>query len=187
MNCRLFVFGSTLLIAASSQAIDIYNNFGPGDSYRVGAGSTINSNVSVANPFTVTDEATLDFVRLALFANNTYAVTINQGGATIPGNVVSSWTVTGGGIKTLVADNPLTLAAGNYYLVVKHVSGSGGAWNGNSINDIGPYSFTNTANVWEAGAGERPVYQIAANPVPEPTTLIALGGLVAAFARRKKK
>lgn len=187
MNSRLLVFGSTLLLTASSQAVDLYNNFGPGDTYKVGAGATINANVSLAVPFTIDTDHTLDFIRLALFSFNDYTVSINAGGSTIPGSSIANWTVTGNGISTLTPSVPVNLSPGSYYLTVKHLSGTGGAWNGNSIGDIGSYSFTNTPDVWTAGAGERPVYQIAATPVPEPASLLALGGLVAVVARRKKK
>lgn len=187
MHSRLLVFGTTLLLAASSHAEDLYNNFGPGDTYKTGAGATINSNVSLAVPFTVNGNHTLDFIRLALFSLNDYAVSINEGGAIIPGSPIASWAVTGNGISTLTPSLPVNLSTGSYYLTVKHVSGTGGAWYGNNIGDIGPYSFTNTPNTWTSGAGERPVYQIAATPVPEPATLLALGGLVAVLVRRRVK
>ena len=187
MNSRLLVFGSTLLLAASSQAVDLYNNFGPGDTYRVGAGSTINANVSLAVPFTIHEDYKLEFIRLALFSFNEYTVSINSGGSTIPGSSIANWTVTGNGISTLTPSAPVNLSAGSYYLMVKHHSGTGGAWNSNNIGDIGPYSFTNTPDVWNAGAGERPVHLISATPVPEPASLFALGGLVLAVVRRKKR
>jgi hypothetical protein len=187
MSMRLISLGGLFAIAASSYAIDLFDNFGPGDTYTVGIGYTISDIQAVANPFSSGITANLSSVKLALFAGSDYTVSVATGGATTPGPDLVSWTVIGGGLQTLTPGSTVTLTPGDYYVVVKKFGNLDGAWNWNSIGDSGPFSFTNPANTWNATSGTRSVMRVSVEAVPEPASLVALGGLVALALRRKRK
>jgi hypothetical protein len=115
------------------------------------------------------------------------------------GTLMASYTtlVSAAGIRTFANTNPsIQLMAGSKYWIEARttVEGSGlySGWNNNNQNVRGLIKFgavrgtsTNPASTYTVGSGELPAFRV--NVVPEPSSLVAMGGLVALAALRRRK
>lgn len=173
-------------LGALASADTLYNNFAPGDTYNENSGWTINNAQSVANPFDVTGNYVLTSVTIALRTGSDYRVSLCEGGAVAPGSALFSWSALGGGFQVLTPNTIVNLTTGPYYVRVDYLSGISGLWYKGTPDDVGPFSYTNNGS-WSSDSFARGVYRVEATPVPEPASLLALGGLVGAAIRRRRK
>lgn len=194
------------LAAVSSQAVVTFNTFGSGNSTKnFGWGFGDIRDARVATQFTPTVSGTLESIVLAVQRSTTPAnATISlfeDSGNDIGALMTSFVTLVGpGGITTFTSSNPaLKLTAGNkYWVEAKTTTAGSDLYSGLLINNQGIRGFNKigavlgtasnpTSTYTVSSAGEVPALRVTVAPVPEPSTLAAMGLFTAFTAMRRRK
>jgi hypothetical protein len=187
---RVPIFASVLALAAASPAVVIYDTLGPGDTYQ-NSHWDVNYEQSIATPFHVSSAGVLSLVKIALsFAPTDYTIAVREGGATVPGATLYSWTFlsdqTGPGVYSLSPSGNVSMPVGDYYIVAESPASWGGGWLMNNTGFTGPFSYKLDDN-WNSFNGATGAMLIDVNAVPEPATVAALGLGTLTLLRRRRK
>lgn len=183
----------------------VYSTFGPGDSYSATTGWTIwaqgvaGSYQALACPFTVSGgDYLLDTIDVGILAaaSHPVLVSLRAGGATVPGGILESFTLTPvSGIMSLKSvSQPLLRDGLSYWVAVEPgAAATFSAWCDAAPQLSGPAAIDRGAG-WSPLLGDwgRPAYRVTGEPVaatvPEPITMISvLSGLTAlgTYLRRR--
>ena len=206
LGCALFfVWGGTAHTAI------VYNNFGPGDTYNTGGGSSINASVSPGFAFTPSFTTTLGTIDVAvnhlLGTSDEFDLFFMSDVGGKPGVVVESFHFSNATAFFGSSGPPVTavsllhpaLVMGTQYWVVAGTSDAGAAlaWMDNSTGAVGPSAFELSgpppAGPWTSnpsipnGAFRITDTVIAAVPEPPLPELFAIGLGVLLFQRRLKR
>lgn len=195
-----------VVCAAASQATVLFDDFGPGNSFNEFAAWTVAgvNNGPYQRPaqaFTTdAQEYQLEAISVAAVSyNGTNAMTFcleadNGGGVPDDSNILATWTITGmTGPATsfapqVLSGQPVVLAANTQYWVVA-APGATDTWAGWEENNLGATGLM----AWDLGGGffngtdNLAAMRVEAAPVPEPITLLVLGGATLAFTARRRR
>jgi hypothetical protein len=201
--------GAWALLAAPARADIIFNNFGPGDTYRQFLGNSVGGRFhqDVGDRFTPTAASyTLDRVVLPLTliggtdgVDVLFMTSVNG----LPGSVLESWHVANlppFGSTQPPTDlesvlNPLLEQGVPFYVVASVPLGesTSAVWNNNLVGDHGPLAIRQNGGSWFVinDALGRGALRVEGEVVPEPGTLALFGlgtlGLLGCARRRRRK
>ena len=196
------------LAAASEARADavVFSNFGPGMTFNTSttwnvSGTNFFSGRVVAQSFTPSANFTFSSAQLAMGivgGPNILQVVLMTSSGGFPGAIVETITLTdavapigtGGIVLANSALQPL-LSAGTQYWIVAFAPEDDTfmGWN-LSLNDFSTAVLLNGSHnltgPWEFSA-PRGAFQVNGTPVPEPATMLLLGGSLTVIALRKRK
>ncbi len=202
---------SALLSASPSNAVTIFNDFGPGDSFDTGHGwsvSTASSPAGVTSSpamgFTSSIDANLTQIDIAIQhivgspnSGTTISLYTNVGGNL--GTSISSWILgplpdffSAPGVTSISGITGIHLTAGSSYFLLAEAAGNDwNAWNWNDQSVSGPTVLTGVPGTSLLGAfrvlGDATATE-AATPLPAALPLFASGaGLIGLIGWRRKK
>lgn len=196
MHSKFLTLSFLVSLASASQAVTVYNNFGPGNSFNASTGWTVGlvtTNVfDIAMNFTAGATANVSAITVATNSPAVNGVRLNlytdSGG--LPGTLLES-NVSGtnvGGVFTVAGSGSTLVNGQNYVLTMSMVDPSedtGWCFTSPAVNLNG--SFRVNSGAWNAFSFvPGSVFKIEGEPVPEPASLLALGAAVAALARRRR-
>jgi hypothetical protein len=185
----------------------VFNNFGPGFDYNCCIGGTLGGPASPvgwviqANQFTALAGGSVSEIDVAIglvVGTNGATVSLWTDNSGIPGIQLGSWDITNlpdfgtcCAVSSILGISGINVSAGaSYFLMASTPRDTWDAWNFNSIGDTGLVDFTfDGGTTWHQAPGStRYAFQVLANPVPEPGTLMLFGsGIIglAGILRRK--
>lgn len=193
------------LAAISSQAVVAFNTFGPGDSTKTfGWGFGDLRDTRIANQFTSSVTGQLNTIELKLLrssgGNGIATVSLFQDSGNDIGALMREYTVnvTSAGIKTITNSDPSLqlVAGGKYWIETKAAAGSGvySGWYINNQTITGLQKFgavlgtsANPTSTYNVGSAELGAFRVDVTPVPEPTSMVAMGLFAAMTALRRRK
>jgi len=179
-------------LPASALGGVVYSNFGPGNSYNMGAVWQVDATNGYANQFTATANFTFTDAIIPMIqeqGTNLYQVSLASDSAGSPGAILETIDLNGvvtspQSLITVTSSLHPTLSAGlSYWLIVSAPdTGTIGGFYMNSIGDVqnNNFAFSNTNTplgpwtILNAGA-DRPAFEIDGtllSPVPEPSSLL---------------
>ena len=196
----------TIATATSAQAVVIFNNFGPFNSFSDGGrlvqGPDVNTigdvdqavkfTVGAGNPFDLTS-ATLGIYATSspLIGTGPVAVQLAADANGAPGAVLASSTVNvnATGKQTITATFPGLQqldANASYWIIMNGQTTFDGSWNFNNIGDLGPTAGRSDGFPWNLRPkDDRMALRVEGNAVPEPASL-GLLACVALLAPRRR-
>jgi len=138
----LAVSVSALLLAAPAHAEVVLDTFGPGDT-APGLNWSLDANQSLAVPFSLSSDSKIDDILTSISGGGTYQLGIVAGA---PGGAfLYSTTLTDPLANSQANGLGWVLGAGDYWLVSKTESISGGTWAGGSQPGTQAWAFTGLA------------------------------------------
>lgn len=194
------------LAAVSSQAVVTFNTFGPGDTTKsFGWGFGDIRDARIASQFTPTVSGTFESLTMKLLPSTTPAnatISLFEDAGNDIGLLKTSFVslIGPGGLTVFTNSNPsIQLTAGNkYWIEAKTTAAGSNLYSGWSVNNQGIRgitkfgavlgSFSNPTSTYTVGSNaELPAFRVTVAPVPEPSTLAAMGLFTAFTAMRRRK
>lgn len=197
-----FAIGAVVLLALaiSADGAIVFNNFGPGDTFAdfglILQGESVGTiaNVDQAAAFTVgSNSYSLTSVSLGISVDtppNTGTgpldIIIASDASGLPGSALKTYSLnvntTGKQIVTGSGGSAFTLDANTKYWVIADARGTfNGAWNDNTIGDIGPSAGRSNNGPWSlqsTSSVNHFAFRVEGQVVPEPASGMVLLGLV---------
>lgn len=198
MTTRSSLAVLALGFAGSAQAVIAYSTFGPGYAYKPNVAYVLGDHLrqEVAIPFVAAHGGRLDTITVAVrhYSGNaglTFYLRTDNNAQVGDWFLMSSWQAPedAPSVHTIVNPFPwLTLNAGERYWL--HGSAPDGTsymgWCHNSIGATGDYAYRWGDDAWNNVNGDLTAMEVTVEAVPEPATLLALGGALALLIRRRR-
>ncbi len=196
MHSKFLVLSFVVSLASASQAVTVYSNFGPSNSFNASTGWLIGNaspNVFVIGMnFTANATANVSAITVATNSSMVSGIRLNLytevGG--LPGTLLESnlSAPNVGGLFTVAGSGSTLISGQNYVLAMSAVDpneDTGWCYTSPAVNVNGSYTVNNGA--WNAFLFEPgSVFKIEGEPVPEPASIMALAAGLIAVARRRR-
>ena len=202
---RILILG-VIACACQADAIDLFSNFGPGETYSNGGfgiwgTQTTGVNSAAAGGFTSGGSAAVGRLRMGLLQRVPGVVRIqlrtDSGG--VFGSVLETWTISsaptefGSSLVLESVGHPILTAGQNYWITAEptdNTAATSYVWFGAAPDSVGPFAQINGVfgQQWTYYNQARPAFAVEA--VPEPATLAILTcglGLLTRRSRRERR